>query len=322
MLVKPLAPWPRLKPETHAHYQIPTQQQRLWTISSYVMPGDRVLDIGSHHGYIAGILARDRGVQSYCGIDTYPHMKESCEQMARANALDVDRMEFHVLSLFDLSPDFIARRKPTLIIMTEVLEHLPKYADAFAHISRVCLHSQEACLLCSVPLQGHLTETPGHVKDFSICDLVDLAREAGVQIHFTEPIAKTWRLSLFSRSIDPPDRVDFRLSSSLPGCYRPEERGLARSCEAQSEQPSREIADVKERETSLRRAVKDCQEEAERTLLRLRVIETSTSFLVGRQIVDAASRPWKLPLAAIEVVRLLGRGAMRKLLRLRTRSRR
>ena len=76
---------------------------RVRRVLDFVMPGDRVLDIGSGRGYLSGVLLRDTALKSYTGIDIAASHLASARSMIEANHLGERSARFEVRNVYEIS---------------------------------------------------------------------------------------------------------------------------------------------------------------------------------------------------------------------------
>ncbi|HKE50902.1 MAG TPA: class I SAM-dependent methyltransferase [Actinomycetes bacterium] len=171
---------------------------RVRRVLDYVMPGDRVLDIGSGRGYLCGAMLRDSPLASYVGIDIVERDVQAAKSMIEVNNLGHHDAQFEIKNVYDLTPEWVAKHDPTLVVMFEMLEHVP---DAEAALSTVagCL-SPDAALVFTVPLRGRLEQVWGHLSRFDVGRLRRMCEQAGLQVQYVEIIYDAWAAVMVTRS--------------------------------------------------------------------------------------------------------------------------
>src|SRR4030095_12189217 len=83
----PLAEWPGAP---SFYFRVMTRDgnfTRVRRLLDFVLPGGRVLDIGSGRGYLTGILLRDSPLRSYTGVDIVEKDIASAKSMIETNDL-------------------------------------------------------------------------------------------------------------------------------------------------------------------------------------------------------------------------------------------
>ncbi|HKA69236.1 MAG TPA: class I SAM-dependent methyltransferase [Actinomycetes bacterium] len=177
---------------------------RVRRIVDFVLPGDRVLDIGCGRGYLTGVLLRDSPLKSYTGIDILEENFGSARSMIETNGLGERLAQFERKDVYDLTPDWVAEHDPSLVIMLEMLEHVPDAERALATVARSL--PAGASMVFSVPVYGRLEGVWGHLSVFDVPRIRRMCRAAGLHIQHLETIYGTWALVLATTS----DEVDPR----------------------------------------------------------------------------------------------------------------
>lgn len=201
--VEPLRPWPKIPERTFA--LIAQQHGRLRHLLDYVRPGDRILDIGPSHGYATGLLLRDSPLSYYCGVDVAEHLLEAVRQMIEIN--DLERVPIHLVhrSVFDLDADFMREHRPDLVVIAEVLEHIPEPEKALATVAG---NMPESCeILFSVPMLGRIEHVWGHHSVFDHARILSMVDGAGLTLQRIEPLFGTWIAALAGRDRAPSPRL-------------------------------------------------------------------------------------------------------------------
>jgi 2-polyprenyl-3-methyl-5-hydroxy-6-metoxy-1,4-benzoquinol methylase len=207
-----LTPWPQLPQRNLRVYRNRENQTRVWRVCQFLSSSDRVLDIGMGHGWMPGNLALAVGPQAYAGVDITDSKFDSVREMAEVNGIDTAGWYLGVKDLYDLTPEWVSEHDPTIVLLLEVLEHLPYPQKALRVIADAV--SPETQLLFSVPMLGRVESCWGHVSLFDADRVRKLCANAGFTVHWVEPVANTWQLLLVSRSTTRPSRVA-RLAKDL-----------------------------------------------------------------------------------------------------------
>jgi 2-polyprenyl-3-methyl-5-hydroxy-6-metoxy-1,4-benzoquinol methylase len=205
--------WSRLPDRSRRVYKSKSDQSRIWRVCQFLSSDDRVLDIGMGHGWTAGILAQAVQPAAYAGIDLTDGKFDSVREMAEVNGLDASSWYLGVKDLYDLTPEWVAQRDPTILLLLEVLEHVPDPQRALATIADSIGPDTE--LLFSVPMLGRIESCWGHVSIFDAHRVRQLCENAGLHVHWVEPLYNTWQLLLVSRSSTPPARLAWVPSGPL-----------------------------------------------------------------------------------------------------------
>jgi 2-polyprenyl-3-methyl-5-hydroxy-6-metoxy-1,4-benzoquinol methylase len=182
-----------------------TNQVRVARVLDYVLPGDRVFDIGLGFGYMACLLARDGRIGSYAGIDLTKDKIEKTRAMAELNGLTTVPMHLEVGDLYDLTPDQVAAHQPTLFLTLEVLEHVPDAEAALTTLAN-CM-SSEAAILFTVPVLGRIETVWGHVSLFDSARIRAMCARAGLAIQHIETVQDQWAFVLATKAPSVPDRL-------------------------------------------------------------------------------------------------------------------
>ena len=212
--------WSKLPDRNRRVYMSKSDQSRVWRVCQFLSGDDRVLDIGMGHGWTAGILAQAVRPAAYAGIDLTDGKFDSVREMAEVNGLDASSWYLGVKDLYDLTPEWVAQRDPTILLLLEVLEHVPDPQRALATIADSI--GPETELLFSVPMLGRIESCWGHVSIFDAHRVRQLCENAGLHVHWVEPLYNTWQLLLVSKSPTPPARL-----ASVPPSPLSDAAGLA-----------------------------------------------------------------------------------------------
>jgi len=209
-------------PGAHGNYEImttPTNQARLSRVLDVVMPGDRIFDIGLGYGYLACLLLRDADIGGYYGIDLTEAQVAATRALAEVNGLAGAPMRVEVADLYDLTPAKVAERDPDLLLLLEVLEHVPDAELALATLAR-CMRD-DAAILFSVPVLGRLEKIWGHVSLFDAARVKAMCAQAGLVIQHLEVVQNSWTFVLATPSAAVPRRLLHLLRRPIPAAPAP-----------------------------------------------------------------------------------------------------
>lgn len=187
------------------HEELPTNRLRYRRTMDFVRAGDRLFDVGYGRGYLASLLIRDAGVESYHGIDILDDWRAMSLATLAANDLADAPVQLETGDLYDLTREKLDAVGATFVICCEVLEHVPDAEKALRVLADAL--PAGADLLFSVPLHGRLESVFGHVSVFDVARLKQMLDGAGLYAHHVEPLANTWSLVLASRDPAPSVRV-------------------------------------------------------------------------------------------------------------------
>lgn len=194
-------------------YENDNNRLRFRRTLDFVLPGDRIFDVGFGRGYLCGLLLRDGDVEAYHGIDVEPEFLSATESMLEANGLMGREVDVRLGNLFELDRRKLQASRPSLVICCEVLEHLNDPERALVTLANAL--PPDTDLLFSVPLHGRLESVWGHVTVFDVNRLRSMIKRARLTVHHVEPVANTWVLVVASRERAPNQRV-LRQSSRPP----------------------------------------------------------------------------------------------------------
>lgn len=200
-----LEPWPSVPANRLAVYQNRSNQVRMRRALDFLVPGDRILDIGVNYGYLSGVVLRDARPSHYIGIDLADHLLASVRDMAAVNGLADASVHLEVKNIYDLSTEWVAGHAPDIVMLMEVLEHVPDAADALRVLGSAI--PERTCVLFSVPLLGRLEACWGHVSLFDADRVREMCQAAGLRVHHVEPLFNTWILVLAAAADDVPERA-------------------------------------------------------------------------------------------------------------------
>lgn len=194
--IVPLKLWDEIPERNVRVYRQPDNMARMHRVLDFVLTRERVLDIGTNYGYFSGVLLRDSNLSHYIGIDLSDHYLDSVRTMLRVNRLEQRSVHLETKDLYSLDDEWMSDHSPSLIVMLEVLEHLPDPAGALRTIAIAM--PQGADLLFSVPMLNRLESCWGHLSLFHHSRVQELCREAGLHVQHVEPLHNTWTLVLAS----------------------------------------------------------------------------------------------------------------------------
>jgi 2-polyprenyl-3-methyl-5-hydroxy-6-metoxy-1,4-benzoquinol methylase len=199
--VPPLRRWEQIPDRTFARYIEGGNAVRIARVLDLVPAGRRILDIGIGHGYVAGVLLRDRRPSHYCGVDLREARTEATRAMIEANDLGDRPVELVVRNIIDIETDFWRHHNPEMVLLLEVLEHLSDPAAALRAIAAAVRPGTR--VLFTVPLYGRLERIWGHRSIFDRRRLERLCQQAGLVIERAEPLQSTWSLVLARKVGEP-----------------------------------------------------------------------------------------------------------------------
>lgn len=159
--------------------------------------GEVVFDVGFGRGLLAAQLIKDRGVQTYHGIDIVDRYVPIATDLFHVNGLSPQSLHLEVGDLYALTRERIASTGATLVICCEVLEHVPDAELALKTLADAL--PEGADLLFSVPMHGRIEAEWGHVSVFDVARLKAMLSGAGLYAHHVEPLANAWSLIVASR---------------------------------------------------------------------------------------------------------------------------
>jgi 2-polyprenyl-3-methyl-5-hydroxy-6-metoxy-1,4-benzoquinol methylase len=208
--LKPLAPWPAQPERVTKVLSDDGNQVRIRRTLDYIMPGDRVIEVGVGFGQVSGLLLRDAGIAGYTGIDIEQQRLDAVHQMAETNGLDHLEIETALVDLVDLTFEWVDERNPDLIMVEEVLEHVPDAEGALAALARSM--GPDCCVLFTVPVLGRIEACWGHLSLFDVARVQRMLANAGLVAQHVEVVYDAWLFVLASASKAVPERV-VRLAS-------------------------------------------------------------------------------------------------------------
>lgn len=178
---------------------------RVRRLLDFVVSGERLLEIGVGFGYITGVLLRDATISGYAGVDIGDKQIAKAQKVAEIyNAASVP-VHLEVRNLYDLTPEWVDNHDPDLVLLLEVLEHVPDAERALATVAR-CVR-EDAAILFSVPTNGRIEHVWGHVSIFDGARIRAMCAHAGLAIQHLETVQDQWVLVLATRGRAVPPRL-------------------------------------------------------------------------------------------------------------------
>jgi 2-polyprenyl-3-methyl-5-hydroxy-6-metoxy-1,4-benzoquinol methylase len=212
--LKPLTPWPAQPERVTKVLSDDGNQVRIRRTLDYIVPGDRVLEVGVGFGQVSGLMLRDTGIAGYTGIDIGQHRLDAVHQMAEKNGLGHMEIETALVDLLDLTPEWVGERAPNLIMCQEVLEHVPDAEGALAALARSM--GPDCSVLFTVPVLGRIEACWGHLSLFDVARVKRMLADAGLVAQHVEVVYDAWLFVLASASATVPGRVVRLASTARP----------------------------------------------------------------------------------------------------------
>jgi Methyltransferase domain len=148
---------------------------------------------------------RDTGISGYAGIDITARQIAAARKMAKAyNAASIP-VHLEVMNIFDLTPEWVDEHAPDLVLLLEVLEHVPDAEGALATVARSV--RENAAILFSVPTNGRIEHVWGHVSIFDGARIRAICAQAGLVIQHVETVQDQWVFVLATKSSSVPTRL-------------------------------------------------------------------------------------------------------------------
>ena len=204
--IQALKSWPELAPATAAIYNMPENRARVARVLNFVNDGERLVDIGCGNGSLGGHILRRKQLETYLGIDASSKAIASFRSMAKANKIKSDSYRLIESMVEQAGEQAIPEIDPTLVLLLEMLEHVSDPGLVLRQTSEAI--GDQTDLLISVPMLGEIEHEWGHVSVFDRARLERMASDAGLYIHWVEPVMHQWLLLLLSKSPDPRPRLD------------------------------------------------------------------------------------------------------------------
>lgn len=204
--IQALKSWPELAPTTAAIYNMPENRARVARVLNFVSDGERLVDIGCGNGSLGGHILLRKHLEAYLGIDASSKAIASFRSMAKTNKIAGDSYRLIESMVEEAGKQAIPEIKPTLVLLLEMLEHVVDPGLVLRQTAEAV--GDETDLLISVPMLGQIEHEWGHVSVFDRARLERMASDAGLHIHWVEPVMHQWLLLLLSKSPDPRPRLD------------------------------------------------------------------------------------------------------------------
>jgi 2-polyprenyl-3-methyl-5-hydroxy-6-metoxy-1,4-benzoquinol methylase len=182
-----------------------TNHTRVRRLLDFVASGDRVLEIGVGFGYITAVLMRDTAIGGYAGIDIVDRQIAAAGRMAKIYNTASIPVHLELKNVYDLTPDWVAEHDPNLVLLLEVLEHVPDAEGALTTIAK-CV-SEDTSILFSVPTNGRIEQVWGHVSIFDGARIRAMCAQAGLVIQHLETVQDQWVFVLATKSRSVPPRL-------------------------------------------------------------------------------------------------------------------
>jgi 2-polyprenyl-3-methyl-5-hydroxy-6-metoxy-1,4-benzoquinol methylase len=199
---------PKTPGATPANYKTMTSETnhaRVRRLLDFVVNGDRVLEIGVGFGYITAVLMRDTAISGYAGIDIIDRQIAAARKMAKIYNTASVPVHIDLKNLYDLTAEWVLQHDPDLVLLLEVLEHVPDAERALATIAK-CV-PEDTAILFSVPTNGRIEHVWGHVSIFDGARIRAMCAQAGVVIQHIETVQDQWVFVLATKSRSVPPRL-------------------------------------------------------------------------------------------------------------------
>lgn len=197
--------WTGLPPGNYTGYTEGASPVRMSRVLDFVLPGDRVLDIGIGYGYQTSVLVRTGLLEHYAGIDTSERLVASARDGLEHNRLPTDRVHLEVRGADGLDRAWVKQHKPTLVLLLDQLERDDDVEGTLERLAGAI--DRGTSVLFTVPMEGRLEGVLGHRSTFDQHRIRALCEAAGLTIHYVEPLHNTWVLVLASTSPKVPERL-------------------------------------------------------------------------------------------------------------------
>ncbi|HEX8102546.1 MAG TPA: class I SAM-dependent methyltransferase [Solirubrobacteraceae bacterium] len=212
--VPPLDRWPTLPASSYGTYIEGTNPVRIARVLDFLQAGDRVLDIGIGYGYLSTVMARTGLLEYYCGVDLTQRYVDTTTEGLEWNGVPSDNVHLEVNDLYALTAPWIAEHRPDLVLVLEVLEHVPDTEGALRHLASIL--APGTSILFTVPMIGRLEGVWGHRSLFDQQRIRQLCEAAGLTIQYVEPLHNVWTLVLATTTPEVPDRLLTAAAAPIP----------------------------------------------------------------------------------------------------------
>lgn len=212
--VPPLDRWPTLPATSYQTYIEGNNPVRIARILDFLLPGDRVLDIGIGYGYVTTVLARTGLLEYYCGVDLTQRYIDTTTEGLDWNGLPDDGVHLEINDLHNLSAEWMAEHRPDLVLVLEVLEHVPDTEVALRHLKSVL--APGTSIIFTVPMMGRLEGVWGHRSLFDQQRIRQICDAAGLTIQYVEPLHNIWTLVLATTTPEIPERLLAAAAAASP----------------------------------------------------------------------------------------------------------
>jgi 2-polyprenyl-3-methyl-5-hydroxy-6-metoxy-1,4-benzoquinol methylase len=196
---------PGATPRNYKTMTSETNHTRVRRLLDFVASGDRVLEIGVGFGYITAVLMRDAAISGYAGIDIIDRQIAAAGRMAKIYNTASVPIHLELKNVYDLSPEWVEQHDPDLVLLLEVLEHVPDAEGALATIAK-CVR-EDTSILFSVPTNGRIETVWGHVSIFDGARIRSMCAQAGLVIQHIETVQDQWVFVLTTKSSSVPPRL-------------------------------------------------------------------------------------------------------------------
>lgn len=189
-----LKKWKTIPKVVFQRYKNRNNQQRIDRILSLIPKKASCLEVGCGLGYQAGVIIKEKLPAHYAGFDIADLYINSCNDMIRVNGFNVGK--FYIDDITKLN-DSISRSEYSVILCTEVLEHIPNYKEAILGLHKLCISN--AKVIFTVPRYGKMTKVAGHVNNFKKEELKSLFEGFGLRVKHHEYVSKLYSLFVLTR---------------------------------------------------------------------------------------------------------------------------
>jgi 2-polyprenyl-3-methyl-5-hydroxy-6-metoxy-1,4-benzoquinol methylase len=196
--LEPLPRWSAIPEKSYAASTAVPNHVRARRVLDYILPGERIADIGVNYGYLSGLILRERRPEHYAGFDLGQHQLDSVQSLIDERRLDPPSVELALGDVYELGGESLGRHRPGLVLLTEVLEHVSDAEEALARIAAAL--PPAASILFTVPLFGRHDTCWGHRSVFDVVRVREMSRQAGLTVYRAEPVHNRWLFVLAGRS--------------------------------------------------------------------------------------------------------------------------